>query len=261
MLGLAIHRTVRAVGSSTTLLVTVDPGEDPLKVSEFKRMFNTHPAVDRYEFTDAATVLARESESMNSDDRLALDLLPDNPYGDEFTLYIAEGYRTTDSLTALTSRLENLEGIDMVAGNAVAIGSANDNLSRIILALIILAVALMIISVVLINNTISLSIYSRRFSINTMKLVGATPAFIRRPFVRAGATTGAVGGLAAAIVVCGIESYARLYEPAIGQYLNWQDIIITGIALVLIGTIFARWAAWSATSRYLRRNYDQLFKK
>lgn len=260
-LGLAIHRATAAVADDTTVMVTILPGEDPLRVSELKRDFNDAPWVASYEFADRATVLAREVENMDEDTRSALELLSDNPFGDEFVLHISDGWRSGDSIAALTARLSITPSVDIVSGDASTIGQANDGLDRVLLYLSILAAALLIISIALINNTISLSIYSRRFNINTMKLVGATNAFIRRPFVRAGMATGIVAGLAAAAVVCGIQAYLMLNDALVGPWITPEIIGITAGALIVLGALIARSAAWCAATRYLHRSYDRLFKK
>lgn len=261
LLAIAVTRASDQISDSTTLLVTIAPGTDPLEVSALKREFNDAPWVEKYDFTDAKTVLQRESEQMDRDSHLALDLLPENPFGDEFAIRIAPDYRSADSLAVLTQRLHDMPHVDIVAGNATAVGTSNDGIKSLLIYLAILAAALMLVSIALITNTISLSIYSRRFTINTMKLVGATPAFIRRPFVRAGTVTGIIAGLIAAAVICPLQTYVMLCEPLVGPYITWIDIIVSGAGLVVLGTLIARFAAWRAASIYLRKTYDQLFKK
>lgn len=260
-LGIAVKRATAAVGDDTTVMVTILPGEDPLRVSELKREFNNAPWVASYDFADRATVLAREAESMDEDTRSALELLSDNPFGDEFVLHIADGWRSGDSIAAITGRLSITPSVDIVSGDASAMGQANDGLDRIMLYLSILALALLVISIALINNTISLAIYSRRFNINTMKLVGATNSFIRRPFVRAGMLTGILAGVVASAVVCGIQAYLMLNDSLIGPWMSAEIIGITAGALIVLGAVIARSAAWCAATRYLHRSYDRLFKK
>lgn len=260
-LGLAVHRATLAVGEGTTIFVTLEPSETTLRASELKRQFNHAPWVANYEFFDKTTVLSREVDHMSAEAREALELLSDNPFGDEFVLHIAEGWRSTDSIAALTSRLENTQGVDIVSGDASALGEANKGINRVILYLIVLAVILLLISVALINNTISLSIYSRRFTIHTMKLVGATNSFIRRPFVRAGMLTGIVAGVLAMFVVCAVQSYLMVSDTLIGPWITPEGIGITAVGLVVLGALIARAAAWYAAKIYLRKSYDRLFKK
>ena len=260
-LGIAVHRASQAIENETSIIVTIVPGDDPLRVSELKRQFNASEWVDSYDFTDAKTVLSREANTMSGDALEALELLSGNPFGDEFVLHIASGWRSTDSINALTERLYDTESVDIVSGDASALGSANEGLNRMMLFLSILAAVLLIISIALINNTISLSIYSRRFNIHTMRLVGATNAFIRRPFVHAGMYTGLLAGLIAATVIGALQLYLMLYDDLIGTWITPAVIVLTAIGIVVAGTLIARAAAWCAATTYLNKSFNQLFKR
>lgn len=260
-LGIAVHRATRAISNETTIIVTITPGEDPLNVSEMKRAFNTAEWVDHYDFTDAKTVLRREAHRMSDDALQALELLSDNPFGDEFVLYIAPDWRSSDSISVLVDHLARIESVDIVSGDTSALGEANDGLNRVLLYLGILAAILLIISIALINNTISLSIYSRRFNIHTMKLVGATNAFIRRPFVRAGMYTGLIAGLIAAVVVCGIQIYLMFNDSLVGAWITSAGVVLTAAAIIVTGAVIARAAAWRAATVYLNKSFNHLYKK
>ena len=261
ILGLSIHRAARTVGNSTSILMTVIPDTDPLRVSEIKRTLNDAPWADSYVFTAANDVLVKERDLMDSDTRQGLELLEENPFGDEFVITIADGWRSTDSLEAVGLRLSAMADIDTVTSNAEAMGNTNEGLANVLLIIGSLGAILLVISITLIMNTVSLSIYSRRFIIYTMKLVGGKNSFIRRPFVRTAALWGAVSGVIAGLAVCAATYYMSVHEPLFAPVLSLTDgLIIAGI-LIVAGILICRAAAWWATSRYLRRRYDLLFKK
>lgn len=260
-LGFTARQASLAVAGDTAVLVTLEPGTDNLRANELKRLFHSSAWVESFEYADAKTVLRREVESMDTVARRSLDLLTDNPFGHEFVLHIAPAWQSADSIEVVTQRLRAMPDIDIVSGDSVAMGAANDGLRRIMIYLAILAGVLLIISIVLINNTISLSIYSRRFNIHTMRLVGATNNFIRRPFVRAGMLTGVVAGLLAAAVVCGLQGFLLLNDSLMGPWLTPDFIGLTAAALIVTGALVARAAAWCAATNYLNKSYDTLFKK
>lgn len=262
-LGITVHRASASISDSTTIMVTLQPGEDADVVNAMKREFNVAPWLTepRYEFTDRATVLSREYDSMDDVTREALSLLSENPYGDEFVLYIAEGWRNSDSIQVLTERLKARPAVEIVSGDASVMGAANDSLHRVLLYLGIVGLVLLLISVALIKNTISLSIYSRRFNIHTMKMVGATNSFIRRPFVRAGMYTGLIAGFLSVMVVCSIQCYLMYTDDIVGVWINAQTVLITAVVLVVLGAVIARGAAWWSATTYLHRSYDSLFRK
>ena len=260
-LGVAVHRATTSVGNETTILVTLTPGEDLTQINAMKTGLGKAPWCTGFDHTPATKVLAREVELMDPGMREGLELLSDNPFGDEFVLHIAADWRSTDSIAALSKRLQQMEAVDIVSADVTAMGKANDGLRRLILYLSILGAVLLLISIALITNTISLSIYSRRFTIHTMKLVGATNAFIRRPFVRAGMITGVIAGALAAIIVSAIQSYLMVYDNLVGPWLDAETIVWTALALVVLGALIARAAAWCAANSYLKKSYDRLYKK
>lgn len=261
LLGMSLHRAARGVGDETTILMTVIPGTDPLRVSEIKRTLNDAPWAEKYDFTEANDVLAKERALMDDEGREGLELLDENPFGDEFVIRIAEGWRSADSLAVVTATLTSLDDIDTVASNTETMGSTNEGLANILLVIGTFGLFLLIISVTLISNTVSLSIYSRRFIIYTMKLVGAKNNFVRRPFIRSAAVSGLIAGVIAGCVTVGTAYYVSIHEPLFAPYITTLDGLIVAGILVLAGILICRTAAWWATSRYLRRKYDQLFRK
>ena len=260
-LGITVNRANAVINDGTTLLLTLKPGVNQSVGAELKGIFKDAPWLKKYEFTEASIVLGREVDKMSIEDKDALQLLNFNPFGDEFVLYINEKWHNPDSLRILTERLQNLDGVDMVNGGVMSLGETGTGIDRILLYAGIVALILLIISIVLINNTISLSIYSRRFTIHTMKLVGATNSFIRRPFVRAGMWTGVIAGVLAAGAVCGVQLYLMYNDNIIGPWITMSGVALTATGLILLGALIARAAAWRAATNYLNKSYDLLFKK
>lgn len=256
-LGITFHQANNVLADGTTVLVTLNPGESDVVTSQLKRAFHDAPYIDKYEYTDATLVLSREIDQMSPENQEALQLLGQNPFGNEFNLYIADKWRNADSLQVVSNRIQAMEGVDNVVCSAV---DGSTWINRILLYGGVVVIIMLIISIVLITNTISLSIYSRRFTIHTMKLVGATNSFIRRPFVRAGMVTGIVAGVLAAAIVCGTQVYLLYNDYIIGPWITPTGIALTAVGLILLGAIIARAAAWRAATAYLLKSYDLLFK-
>ncbi len=112
----------------------------------------------------------------------------------------------------------------------------------------------------LINNTVSLAIYSRRFIIHTMKLVGATGAFIRRPFLIAGLATGATAAAIAIAVLAAIRAYSTSFDAALDSALPWPSMGWIFAGVLACGLLICLIASIIATNRYLRADYDEMFK-
>ncbi len=214
--------------------------------------------VESFTYLSADSILAYESKLLGEN----IDsLLNENPFGAEFDIKVRPEYANSDSIGIITSNLLTSSTIEEIVTEASIIDNINHSLNRFTIILIAIACALLIISFVLINNTVSLAIYSRRFIIHTMKLVGATGGFIRRPFLLAGLATGAIAGSISAIILIGTRLYLATIDASIETVLPWENIAITLAAIVATGMLICLIASAIATNRYLRADYDEMFMK
>ena len=138
--------------------------------------------------------------------------------------------------------------------------SVNNNLRKFSVVLLALAVLLTCVSFSLINSTVKLSVYSRRFLIHTMKLVGASWGFIRRPFLR-----NAIGiGLLAAVLACGVLGGGAYllytYEPSIVAVVTWRELVITGGAVFVFGIVITTLCSCISVNKFLRMSAGDLYK-
>ena len=126
--------------------------------------------------------------------------------------------------------------------------------------MLIIAVLLTCISFSLINNTVRLGIYERRFSINIMKLVGASWSFIRRPFLYVAVIEGLLAGVLAIIVLAGGVYALYTYEPDITAVVTWQVLAITAAAVLLAGVIISTICVFISVTRYLNMPSERLYR-
>ena len=185
-----------------------------------------------------------------------------NPLSPEVSFTIKADYADPASIKAIKGSLEKVKGVESVASpDDEMVKAMNTNIARLTVILGIVALAMLLISFVLINNTVHLSIYSRRFTIHTMQLVGATNGFIRRPVVMSNVLCGLISGLVAsgimALALWGSRS-AGLEDMA--DYISWPVYGFVAAGMTLAGMLLCGLAAWIAASRYLRKDYDELFK-
>lgn len=185
-----------------------------------------------------------------------------NPLSPEVTFAINADYSSQARLDSIGAVISALPGVGSVAlPDSTLVENMNRNIERFSMILGAIALVMIIISFVLINNTVHLAIYSRRFTIHTMQLVGATNGFIRRPFV----VNNMLSGLIAAIVASGILALILVSAPEAGfsditEYVGWEMYGIVSAGILVIGITLCGVAAWIATSRYLRKDYGELFK-
>jgi cell division transport system permease protein len=185
-----------------------------------------------------------------------------NPLSPEVNFTVKAEYASTANLAQIKSNIERMPGVESVdAPEAAMVDAMNGNIARLTVVLAAIAVIMLIISFVLINNTVHLTIYSRRFSIHTMQLVGATDGFIRRPVIVNNMLSGLVAGVVAmALVAIGIVTAKETGYVDIISYVGWDMFGVIAAAVILLGMAMCSLAAWIASSRYLHKKYDELFR-
>lgn len=184
-----------------------------------------------------------------------------NFFTPEVEISLNARYATPDSIAMVTHRLADVPIVgEVVVPDSQMLSSMDSFLSRTLLVLGVIAIAMIVISFVLINNTVLLTIYSRRFTIHTMQLVGATPGFIRRPFMINNMLSGLIAAAFACILLGGGLKFVETTQlPALASYISWGDAALVGLCLIIVGMAVCVVSARLATNKYLRKNYDELF--
>ena len=135
----------------------------------------------------------------------------------------------------------------------------NENIRNISLVLLALAVVLALISFALINNTIRLAIYSKRFLIHTMKLVGASWSFIRRPFLRRNIWSGILAGILADAILMGAAYWLVSYEPELIRVITPEVMLLVSGSVLLFGVLITFMCAYLSINRYLKMKASTLY--
>lgn len=185
-----------------------------------------------------------------------------NPLSPEVAFTVKSGYSSEDSLRVIEKRISGFEGVAGVAlPDSAMVESMNRNIERFSIVLGVIALVMVIISFVLINNTVHLAIYARRFTIHTMQLVGATSGFIRSPFVKSNMLSGLLAGLvASAIMAVALVAAPGAGFDNVADYISWSVYGVVAAGMIAVGVLLCGMAAWMATSRYLDKDYGELFR-
>lgn len=182
-----------------------------------------------------------------------------NPMQASFEVKLKADYAHSDSLAIIDEELASVKCIDEIYYQKDLIQSVNHNIQRAGVILLALAIVLMIISYVLISNTIRLMAYSKRFIIYTMKLVGATPGFIRRPFIISNIVSGIIAAVIAIIMLTASISYiAGEFESFYSLVDTKMLLTVYGIVLIL-GILLTAIASFFAVNRYIGMKRDDLY--
>lgn len=187
------------------------------------------------------------------------ELLGVNPFSSQLEVTVKPQWANTDSIRAIGDALRANAMIDEIAMQTEMIDNVNTNISTIALSLLVVALALLVISFVLINNTVRLTVYAKRFLIHTMKLVGATPAFIRRPFIVSNLLQGLVASFVAIVLLISLWRYVASFDPAISSFISANEFLTIALAMIGVGLVICGVAAYWATNKYISLSYDEMF--
>ena len=187
------------------------------------------------------------------------ELLGMNPFVAEVEVKVKSQWASSDSLRSIARELEELPGVGEISIQADMIDSINSNISTIAVALLVVAIALLFISFVLINNTVRLTVYAKRFIIHTMRLVGATGGFIRRPFIVSNIWQGLIAAVLSIGLLWGLWSYVSTFDPMLPDIITTGEMILIAASLLVTGVIICGLAATFAANRYLSLTYDEMF--
>ncbi|MDR0333418.1 MAG: permease-like cell division protein FtsX [Dysgonamonadaceae bacterium] len=218
--------------------------------------------IDAKSFVKSSRFISREEAKEQLIKDLGEDpeeLLGFNPARDCIEIFLRSEYANRDSIAIVNQVIRQNNNVTDLLYQQEAIDLINNNLSRVMTILLVLATMLLFISFTLIRNTIRLSVYSKRFIINTMKLVGATSGFIRRPFIVSNIITGIVAGLIANAVIFSLIIYFSLHYIEISSIITTMDKVIIFSIVVLLGVLISSIAAAFAVNRYLKMDTDKLY--
>lgn len=230
---------------------------DMTQINAMKSRLTSSAFVSSYEYLSPEEILEQENAYLDTD---VVGLLGTNPYQPEFTVKVKSKYASVDSLNKIIAPLRSLPIVEEITVHTEVVESINANIGSLSLILVALAGALLVISFVLINNTVRLTIYSSRFLLHTMQLVGATNGFIRRPIVLGNVLNGVLAAVVAIGLLVLLRVYAVSIEPDLALALPWNDLAIVFLGLVAGGMLICGMASWISTNKYLYQSYDDMFR-
>ena len=227
-------------------------------ILKLQKELDAMPAVKSTTYITKDEAIRRLSEDLGEDFLQWLGN-EDNPLLPSIDVHFKADYANNDSLNLIQAQLLKNKDIKEIYYHKSLVNLINQNMNRIGLGLMIASLVLLIIAITLIRNTIRLSIYSKRFLVRSMQLVGATPAYIRRPFIRSGITQGFFGALIAdaflALLLYGL--YQRLPELTLVQ--DYTIIICIFGGIIVLGILLGGLSTSSALRKYLNADVDKLY--
>jgi cell division transport system permease protein len=225
-------------------------------VADLERALNISGFVKSVEYIDKETAAERLKKELGED---FTGFLGYNPLLASMDVKLNAAYSNPESLNLLEAKFLELPQVKEISFQRDLVSTINDNVKKIGLILIFFSGLLLFIFSALINNTIRISIYSQRFIINTMLLVGATDRFIRAPFIRRSIWYGIIGALAANVL---LFILMLSYSSELTGIINMDDFKIFGLVFLadlVLGVLISWGSTYLAVNKFIRLKFDELF--
>ncbi len=262
LLGLVVFSVLAAnnlsayVKENLTVTVLLD---DDMSVNDARKLCRDlyhRPYTRNIDYIGKEQAKREQCEAMGSD---PTEFLGFNPFSASLEIRLKADYANRESLGWISKEIEKRAGVTSVTYQEDLMDKVNSNLRKLSGGLLVLAALLTFVSFSLISNSVRLSVYSRRFLIHTMKLVGASWGFIRRPFLKRAVCI----GLVAALLACGVLGggfYALCsYEPGMLSIVTWEDLSVTAAAVFLFGVVITALCSFLSVNKFLRMKAGELY--
>ncbi len=188
-----------------------------------------------------------------------MEFLGDNPLKNSIDVFLLADYVTADEVENIKNELLQNNFIDSVNYDKPLIVLLNDNIKKISFWALVISMVFLIIAIILINHSIRLSVYAKRFTIKTMQLVGATKSFIRAPFVRQSLFFGSIGGVLALLGLLGVVWTLNQYFPELNIISDVQGLLWLSLFVLGTGVLISGLSTYFATRRFLNLRSDELY--
>ena len=182
-----------------------------------------------------------------------------NPLQNSFDIYLNADYIDLNNISKIETKLRNNLMVSDVIYDKQLVNLVNDNIKKVSLWILIISAFLAVVAVLLINSSMRLSIYSNRFIIKTMQMVGATKSFIRKPFIWRSIKLGLIGSILAVVALIGTLIYLNNSYPNLGILDNPLMIGLVLLAVITAGILITWISTFFATQRFLNLRTDDLY--
>ena len=262
LLGMVVFFVLSANNLSTyvreniglTVLVSDDMKQP--EALKFQRELNEKAYVKESQYISKEQALKEQTEAMGTD---PAEFLGYNPFTASIEIKLNAVYANSDSIAWIEKEILENKRLMEVSYPQDLLNSVNRNFQNVRLFLLGLAALLTLISFALINNTIRLAIYAKRFLIHTMKLVGASWSFIRKPFLIRNLWIGVLAAVMADAVLMTMAYMLVKYEPQLVEIITAQTMLVVMLSVLAFGVLITWMCAYISINKYLRMKASTLY--
>lgn len=253
---LSAHRLSVYVRENLNFTVLLNNDAPESAILALQKRLDSEAFVKASAYISKEEALKEEVETMGSD---PVEFLGYNPFSPSIELKLHAAYANADSVAWIKERILAYKLVTDVDYRQGLMDSVNRNISKLSIGLLAVAALLTLISFALINNTVRLTIYSKRFLIHTMKLVGAGWGFIRRPFLRRNFWVGLSSGVLADAVLVAAAYTLVSYEPGLLAVITTDILLWVMLSTLLFGVLITCLCAYISINKYLRLSAGDLY--
>ena len=228
----------------------------PQQAMQLMSQLRKQPYVKNLQYISKEQALKEQTSAMGTN---PADFIGYNPFTASIEVKLHSAYANTDSIQKISSEMRQNTNVKDILYQQGLLDAVNSNIRNISAVLLGLAFLLTLISFALINNTIRQSIHSKRFLIHTMKLVGASWGFIRKPFLVRSVWGGVFAGVVANIILWAGVYWLIDLEPALGDVLTWDVMTVVTLSVLLFGVLITLLCAYLSINKYLRMKASSLY--
>lgn len=254
---LTAHNLSSYVKENLTVTVMLSDGMTTSESQTLRKKLESKTYTVNTTFISPEQALKEHIKAMGSD---PTEFLGGNPFVGSIEMQLQADYANNDSLKWISKELLANPQITDVTYQKDLMDQVNNNLRKISIVLLILAGLLTFVSFTLISNTVRLSVFARRFTIHTMKLVGASWGFIRWPFIKRALNLGFFAAVLADAVLAGGVYALYVFEPDILVVVDWFVMSVTAGCVLLFGLLLTTMCSYLSVNRFLRMKAGDLYK-
>lgn len=225
-------------------------------IKSFDAELKKAPFAKTFEYVSKDAAAKQHTDIIGED---FVTFLGENPLQNSFDIHLKADYVYKDSIAKVESQLRKNPMISDIVYDKQLVNLVNDNIKKVSMWILIISGFFTIIAVLLINSSMRLSIHSNRFIIKTMQMVGATKAFIRKPFVLRSVRLGMIGAGLAIIALIGVLIYLESNFPNLGLLDDQLLIALVLISVFALGVLITWLSTYFATQRFLNLRTDDLY--
>lgn len=245
------------VKENIVLNIIIDGDAKEAEVLNLQKEINTDKYVLKTQYISKELAARNLQQDLGED---FVEFLGYNPLLSSIDVYLKAEYANKDSIDVFTKNITENDMVQEVVYQESLIDMVNQNIRIIGLIILGFAFILLIIAVALINNTIRLAIYSQRFLIKSMQMVGATKSFIRKPFIGYGLVHGLLGALIAIIMLMLLLYFGQEQIPELVILRNYYEFALIFLGVIALGILMSGLSTYFAVSKYLRLRMNDLYR-